>query len=376
MRIRDLRDTHISSPRDEVLVLAACKELSPSHREALLDALSRPQDWGRLIERAQHVGVLPLLADHIIRDPLLESAVPDRIRQRMTECRLRTVGENLLLFAALEEVLREMAERKIPVVPLKGAYLIPEVYGGFHLRGASDLDLLVRPEDLPGMEEGMNRLGYICHPTLTGAFFRRPGESRYFIDVQCHLLEIPACLEMGLFPIDMDRIWAGTGAWSYRGHPALSLSPVHHLLFLCLHAMKHAFSPLRFLVDIAEFRRWMPPVSEEALIAEARRHGIERPLLLALALAGHPIRDGRVTPWERIALGPLRRGRPAPGAAHAFYLDRIPGWGDRLTFLGKTFFPSPRAIPWAEGALPFGERVRRAGRGLKMTLDVLRGSLL
>jgi hypothetical protein len=140
--------------------------------------------------------------------------------------------------------------------------------------------------------------------------------------------------------------------------------------------MKHAFSPLRFLTDIAEFHRWMPSMPDEALLAEARRHGLERPLLLGLALAGAPLRDGSVTPWERIALGPLLRGRRAPAAAYAFYLDRLPAWGDRLTFLRKTFFPRPEAIPWAEGDPGRGERIRRVGRGVKMTLDVLRDSLL
>jgi hypothetical protein len=376
MRIRDLAAALPSNPRDEVLMMAARKDLSPARREALHEALSRPQDWGRLVEKAQHVGVLPLLAHHVGKDRLLASAVPPGARRRMAECRLRTVAENLLLFGALEEVLRETGRRRIPVVPLKGAYLIPEVYGGFHLRGASDLDLLVRREDLDGIDKCLGRLGYVSHPTLTGAFLRRPGEDRYFLDLHFHLVEIPACLEMGIFPVDMDRIWDGTEPWSYGGHPARRLGHLHHLLFLCLHGMKHAFSPLRFRVDIAEFRKWMPSTSDEVLLEEARRHGLERPLLIGLALAGAPLRDGPVTPWERIALGPLRRGRHAPGAAYAFYLDRLPGWGDRLAFLRKTFFPGPEAIPWAEGHLGCGERIRRAARGMKMTLDVLRDSFL
>jgi hypothetical protein len=397
------------SPESRVVRLAARRSLTGASLDALRDLLSRPLRWDLLVHRAGESGILPLLAHHVLREPRLRSAIPPRAIAALEEARLQTVGRNLLLFRALEEVLERFDARRIPVIPIKGAFLIPEVYGGFDLRTASDLDLLVHREDLEAIDAALGEIGYVSHrdvrryldpaadPTVTSAFYRRPGESRYFLDLRWHLVEIPACLALGLFPVDMERIWRESEEWSCEGRPARSLSARHHLLYLALHALKHSFHPLLFLTDLAEFWEWGvgsekgggPRISVDALRVEADAFGLSRPLDLALRLsreivgASMPpalmagIVPPRPSPWERIFLRSVLADRQAPGAAYLVYLDLLRGIGPKLSLLRRTFLAPPEAIFWADevalSRMGLATRLHRAARGVRMALDVFRG---
>lgn len=393
------------SPEDRVIPLVARTELAPARREALRGLLSRPLRWDRLLPQARRAGVLPLLSHHLRQDPAIRALAPARVRLALEEVRYQTVGRNLCLFQALQEVLHGFASRGIPVIPLKGAYLIPEVYRRFDVRTASDLDLLVRREDLRRIDSTLKGLGYVAHrevrrffdpkrdPTVTFAFYRRPGEPRYFLDLRWHLSEIPACQALGLFPVEMERVWSESEEWSCEGEPARSLSPAHHLLYLALHALKHAFDPVLFLGDIGEFWDWgrrgpEARLSIPRLREEAVRFGLVRVLDLALRLSREIVgaaiprsilaglTPGRFSPLERIFLRSVLSGRRAPGAPYLIYLDLLEGFRRRASLVGQTFFPQPEAIFWADedtlGEMGLFPRIRRAMRGARMTLDIFR----
>ena len=389
-------------PEETALRLVARRRLGRMERERLFGVLSGPLRWPRLFARARQQGLMPLLAHHLRSDSTLASAVPPRHRPALEEARFQTVGRNLLLFAALEEALDALHAAGAPVIALKGAFLIPEVYGGFDRRTASDLDLLVRPEDLRAVDGALRALGYVPHrsvehhlgpdadPHVTSGFYRRPDDDSYFIDLHWHLVEIPAVGRAGIYPVPLGRIWEASVDWSLEGRPARALAPVHHLLFLVLHAAKHAFSPLLFLTDIAETAAWADRTGfAAAVVAEAGRWGIRGELRLATRLVREVL--GVTLPFEA-ALGTadpppsfgqrtlrrqVLRGREAPAAAYLIYMERLPGWRARLAFAREIFFPRPAAIPWAGDrgleSLGAGERLRRAARGVGLGLQALAG---
>jgi hypothetical protein len=54
----------------------------------------------------------------------------------------------MVLYRQLKEILIEFNKNNIPVILLKGAHLAQFVYGNIALRLMSDIDLLVKKEDL------------------------------------------------------------------------------------------------------------------------------------------------------------------------------------------------------------------------------------
>jgi len=50
--------------------------------------------------------------------------------------------------------------RSITIIPVKGAYLIPNIYKDFSIRYSGDIDFLVKHEDIQFINEVMNELGY------------------------------------------------------------------------------------------------------------------------------------------------------------------------------------------------------------------------
>jgi len=70
-----------------------------------------------------------------------------------------TLARNLLLRAHLQQLLQAFQERDIPVIVLKGVVL-DELYPQPGLRSFGDIDLLMRPADLPQGEELLRSLGF------------------------------------------------------------------------------------------------------------------------------------------------------------------------------------------------------------------------
>jgi hypothetical protein len=58
-------------------------------------------------------------------------------------------------------MLTEFAQSNISTYPLKGAVLIPELYGPEGVRISNDMDFMIRKQDVSAVNETMSRIGYI-----------------------------------------------------------------------------------------------------------------------------------------------------------------------------------------------------------------------
>jgi len=73
---------------------------------------------------------------------------------------------NKIKFEKLHVVLSQMQKEGIDCILLKGADLIPRLYGVLGLRAMVDVDLLVRDQDLPTLDHLLTQLGY--RPQIDG----------------------------------------------------------------------------------------------------------------------------------------------------------------------------------------------------------------
>ena len=249
-------------------------------------------DWQHIVDLAARQGVAPLLHARMHERGIApSSAAADRLRRLY----LATVGRNARLLHEVGEILRALQARSIPVIPLKGACFAETIYDNIGLRQMADVDLLVRPGDLPKALEVLGALGYAAaHPVgietaRQTAQHMPPMFKRGEMPLELHWTIVGPLYALPFDDNDLEQVWGRATPITVAGVPVLTLSPADLLLHLCLHAsVQHRFLGigLRGFVDIDQVvRRYGEEMDWEQFARHANRWGIANGVYLTLLLA-------------------------------------------------------------------------------------------
>src|SRR5262245_12784879 len=147
-------------PREWQLLVAAAKlQPSTADRDQVEKELAgRHVNWDRVVDYAYQHDIAPLIYRTLAR--LSDGDAAPAAFERLKAAFLANAVRNAVLFRELQKLLRALREGKIPVVVLKGAALAETVYGDRALRPMSDVDLLIRKENLNAVERLLGPLGY------------------------------------------------------------------------------------------------------------------------------------------------------------------------------------------------------------------------
>jgi hypothetical protein len=341
------------TPEQELLLLCLRRELCPEHSERLRQLLAAELNWIELVPLARWHNSTTLLAMH------LEAVAPELVPpawRRMLRRYVATMGWlNLRLANAMLEAVGELGSRGIVAVPYKGPMLAQALHGNLAVRESADVDILVRQADIAQATAILESLGYRPyfdlalatgnpHPTPTEYPFRH---LRTLATVEVHtertLRHFPVCP-------DFDEVWTRLKRLRLGGREIPFLSPEDLLIFLCVHGTKDYWERLMWVCDVAELPRAFPALDWDVVFARARRLGVERMLLLGLALAGRALGAG----FPEVAETRIRR---EPGLE--LLTDRVVRHWFTLDDRGNTGF----------SRLRFRAQARAAGiRGLAYSL--------
>lgn len=178
----------------------------------------------------------------------------------------------------LAAILTSLKRAGVPAIPLKGAWLAEHVYEDIVHRPMSDIDLLVRPEDVDAAARALAAAGYITtHDDVPGGWskdriFRHPGE-RTGVELHWQIWHPNHGL---LPPQDMSRLWSSATPAKVAGVEVPVLPPAMHLVYLTYHIQAHQWRfPARAHLDLVLLgRRHVHALSTDALAAEARAWGL------------------------------------------------------------------------------------------------------
>jgi hypothetical protein len=288
--------------------LLTCLRLEPEAQKlARLQALSAA-DWQAAIEQARRYDVLALLFWQV-RKLAGQTHLPEADWQALHASFVGGMGRSLLLYRQLAEILRRLAAEGIPAILLKGLHLARWTYPELGLRPMADIDLLLRPEQLPQAAEALRGMGY-DHPRRFS--FSRELRRHQHIPPLCQPGKAPVELHWHIasphspLNVDLDGLWERAQAVEVDGAPALTLSTEDLLLHLSLHLLQDEFiGGLKRLYDIAALS---VAHGERLDWAQAQRRalawGCHKSLFLTLHLA-HALFDAPVPP------GVLQQLRPA-----------------------------------------------------------------
>lgn len=315
-------------------------------------------DWDALRQVTCIEGLAPLLYP-ILRG---QDVVPSPLEQELRNAYYRTAGRNTLLLRELGDVLRRLAAKSVAVIVLKGAALAETVYGDIAVRPMSDLDLLIRQQDLPVTRQVLAALGYTpvgveMRTGFTVKFGKaellfKPGLVDIHVDLHWRL---GGCIYyQRAFP--MDWFWETALPAQIGGAPARVLGCEAQLLHLCAHLLQHYQNRHRllWLHDVAEvIAFYQAEIDWEQLLAQAQVHNLVLPVQQTLTRVAdewhapipsdvqerlrvlHPSHDER---WIFTCITAKQWA-----VARRFWADlvSIPGWQRRLRYAWDRFFPSP-----------------------------------
>lgn len=210
-------------------------------------------DWEELLQQAGRHRIAPLLY-HRLRTSRADVAIPPEVAGKLRQAFLGNSVRNMMLYANLGKVLKILRSSNIPVVLLKGLHLAELVYGNRALRYMSDLDLLVKREDLERVDALLLELG--CVPNEQNRIVEKDvHEFVYTMPKRDVSLEIHWSILSSEHPftIDTEGQWERSRPARIDGIDVLVFSPEDLLLHLCLHAsFSHGFEPgLKLLCDIS-----------------------------------------------------------------------------------------------------------------------------
>ena len=214
-------------------ITAACAAALRNTSCSVVDAASWPL-------AARH-GVLPLLsADHL---PDHASHLRDIARRQLNHCNeLRRITDAM--------------KGQVDFITLKGPALSLQLYGSVARRDSHDLDILVRPRDVPRALATLTTIGYTAQHLESRAFrhwLRHQHELplanrdiRVLLELQWAWAQRHFAIERGL-----DACFEESTELPLAGASVRVLSPEDTLLYLAVHGAKHNWSTLSLVTDFA-----------------------------------------------------------------------------------------------------------------------------
>lgn len=288
---RLLNRAHMARLEEDFLITACLEPLSHAEREAFTAAANNPGlDWSLVLELAQLNKVEPRLT-HVLEARGLWPMVPLSVAAALRSAAGQVEAANRQRVVRACELFAELHAAEIEVCILKGVLFAETLYGDPLYKRMNDVDLLVRPADVPRITAVYRRLGYFPvaervgdKPELNQKFSHHlpPYVSR---ELDCVLgtqwgLKSPLA---GL-KIDYPAIWERSEPFRYHGLPARKLAARDNLFHVCVHLGVFK-SGLRDVMDIANLvRSEAEPIDWEGFLADVRRAGAQALVVHALSL--------------------------------------------------------------------------------------------
>ena len=256
--------------------------------QSRLDSLS-PADWANLADRALRFKVEGLFYREIKSRDLPAELVPLAVRNTLRKAYRDLATRNSNLFFDAANVLKSLAENKLPVMALKGLALAKNIYGDIALRPMADIDLLLKEEDLIRAGRILLTLGYKqCLPAwenMVKTYHHLPpftNKNGTTIELHHNIVTPDSPVK-----VDLDGLWARARLIKVDQIDVRAFSAEDLFLYLCIHACFHLQTGMDLIpfCDIAGLMKISADkIDWQIVISRATRWGGRKCVYLMLLL--------------------------------------------------------------------------------------------
>ena len=368
------------------------------------DMLPGPEDeaaWSALADRAGRLGLSQFLYWRLQDRGI---SMPQGLYAVLRPRYWATATHNAHKLEQLRRILGSLADARVPVILLKGATLLGQVYPGPGSRPMRDVDLLIQASRVEQAAAVLQQMGYDTPATdgrgHTREFLRSYGGELAFeggkgrwlsLDLHWRLVHHEGYRDF--LDIDYDGLWQRARPAPEAVGGGLQLPVEDNLLYLALHlGLHHRLEVLSMYLDLDRVIRKTEAIDWNAFSARARAWRVRNVTYLSLALArelfSSPVPEdlldalrpsrlrlaflGRIVNASDIAAGQVSAGTKGERILHLLLTDRL--WDlARATF--KVLWPDRewlRLRYHLEDRGPVGgHRLRHLGRMFSYGLQAL-----
>lgn len=251
-------------------------------------------DWDYLCRRAQQHGIGPI-ACHSLKTFRDDAALPLAVLEKLKKFCMTALIVNRKLLDIYANICDAFRAEQIPLIPYKGvSFLLDGLYPAIDLRPMTDIDILVKKDDMPGASAVLERMGFHSTPHnilfrdrhfhLT--FTRKVKQSALVVELHWHV-----DFSGSPFALRIEDVWRRA-----RQHDARSnvyALDIHDDLLLNLYHLlrdpdQDKVVPLKNCVDIALLiKRHREAIDWDLLRQRAADYSLQRMTDFVLALLEH-----------------------------------------------------------------------------------------
>lgn len=291
------RDLGVANCPDHSLLLYCAHTRLDDDREAAIRQLCKQSiDWHQVLQLAEQHGIVPLLNQTL--NQVCPEFVPEPVLKHLKlYCHINAV-RNRVLTTELLDILKLLEANEISAIPYKGPALAEIVYRDLTLRQFSDLDILVKKQDVLKTKYLLCANGYQSYTPLSASEEEHLLKTSYQYkftrtDAKVNLLELhwqvarsyPTSMnQFNPFEIDLDSIWEQLETIEILSQPVPSFSPQTLFVLLCIHGTKDRWRSLKSLCDLNELVRAYPEIDLNLALETATNSEQYKVLSLALML--------------------------------------------------------------------------------------------
>jgi Uncharacterised nucleotidyltransferase len=339
---------------NEYKILAWAADFDPAEEqlEEIRGRMSTLSNTDHLIALAVKEGLAGFLYKSLLKAGFLETLIPTD-KQKLYNNYYLTIRHNLKLIHTLNEILGPFDQNDIQVVLMQGISLLQQVYRDIGLRPMTDMDLWVLPPDYPKLIDCLIDQGFRRNSLYPDTFIK--GE--IMLDIHTHILGADRIRNRDLLLTKcQENIFNNAQVINFERTAALCLSPSDQFLYLSLHALKHNFERLIWLVDIKNLvSRWKFPAWHR-LMNRAEELGQKATLdymiyllknifcfKLPSEISAH-FDNRRPDIFERKILQKRVNGDSIPTWAQLILISTGKRMRERISFVKETLFPRPKIL--------------------------------
>lgn len=207
--------------------------------------------YTQVLENKDFVAIAPQVYFSLKQQERLKE-IPDFFLKHLREHFNQALVQNFFILNQLNCLLQQFENIGIDVIPLKGVRFAKEYFGHIGARPTSDIDLLIRIQDLEKGIACVKALGFTIEAEqIPGhfhlSFSKQLPESGKFLTVELHwdiLMEKTA-------DFDINAFWRQSAPVKQSAH-IKKLSDYHTFYMICLHGWRHNLQSLKYFMDIMQ----------------------------------------------------------------------------------------------------------------------------
>ncbi|SDC94535.1 Uncharacterised nucleotidyltransferase [Priestia aryabhattai B8W22] len=210
-----------------------------------------PDDYTSILEDTEHFHLSATIYSLLKQQGRIEQT-PIYFQSQLQKEYQTTLYNNLYIKNQLKLVLDTFEANGISAIPLKGILFAETYFGHFSARRTTDIDILIRKEDMEKAKMCIQKLEYNVEGDWPSYHFHRT-----FSKMMPHS-PVPLTIELhrdilreNSSSLEIEQFWKHSTPLEGYKH-IKQLSEVHTFYMICLHGWKHRMDSLKYFIDIIQ----------------------------------------------------------------------------------------------------------------------------